>query len=132
MKILIVEDDKNSLKLMAHFLKRFGVCDTASDGLEAVAAVMEAYRTEQPYDLLVLDIMMPNMDGIETLQSIRSYEAKRMIPKEQSLKTIMVSALTGDTVRIEAYEKGCMAYIRKPVDFHLMERIIRDELAITE
>lgn len=132
MKILIVEDDKNSMKLMIHFMNRFGTCNTADDGLQAVAAVMDAYKAGECYDLLIMDIMMPNLDGLETLQSIRAYEERRGIPKERFVKAIMVSALSGDTIRAEAYEKGCMAYMRKPIDFDKLERIIRDEFFVEE
>lgn len=130
MKILIVEDDRNSLKLMAHFLNRFGTCDTASDGQEAVAAVMEAYRTEEPYDLVVLDVMMPNLDGIQALKSIRDYEKRLNLSGECGVKAVMISALSGDTVRAEAYQHGCIMYMRKPVDFHQLERVIREELFV--
>ena len=130
MKILIVEDDKNSIKLMLHFLGRFGTCEVAQDGLEAVAAVMEATNKQEGYDLLVMDIMMPNMDGIQTLEHIRNREERLKIPKEKQLKTIMVSALTDDSVRAEVYLKGCIAFIRKPVDFKLLESVIRDEFKI--
>ncbi len=132
MKILIVEDDRNSLKLMTHFLSRFGACDTAVDGLEAVAAVTAAYKAGTPYDLAVLDIMMPNLDGMETLQRIRAYEETTGVPPGNELKVIMVSALSGDPIRSEAYGKGCMAYICKPVDFHQLERVIHDELPMME
>lgn len=128
MRILVVEDDMNSSKLMVHFLRRFGTCDTATDGVEAIAAVTESYRTGSPYDLLILDIMMPNLGGMETLRAIRTYEEGLGIPCEDHVKAIMVSALSGDTIRTEAYQKGCTAYIRKPIDFHQLERVIRDEL----
>lgn len=132
MRILVVEDDMNSSKLMVHFLRRFGTCDTAADGVEAVAAVMEAYKTGSPYDLLILDIMMPNLGGMETLKAIRTYEEGSGIPYDDHVKAIMVSALSGDTIRTEAYQKGCTAYIRKPIDFHQLERVIRDELLLQE
>ncbi len=132
MKILIVEDDKNSMKLMIHFFDKFGVCDTASDGLEAISAVILANRLGQRYDLIILDIMMPNLDGIETLKTIREYEVQLNVPQDKSLKAIMVSALSGDTVLTEAYQQGCVAFMRKPIDFNKFERIIREEFSIND
>jgi two-component system chemotaxis response regulator CheY len=132
MKILIVEDDKNSMKLMLHFFDRFGICDTASDGIEAIAAIMAASKHSQRYDLIILDIMMPNMDGIETLKSIRAYEQQIGVPQDQYLKAIMVSALSGDTVLTEAYQHGCIAFMRKPIDFKRFESIIREEFSLND
>lgn len=130
MKILIVEDDKNSAKIMAHFLSQYGTCQIVSDGLEAMATVMEAYRVSEPYDLLFIDIMMPNLNGIDTLKGIRDFELQQNIEKGNRVKAIMTSALSGDVIRIEAYEQGCTAYLNKPINFQHLERILKDEFMI--
>jgi two-component system chemotaxis response regulator CheY len=130
MNILIIEDDKNSASLMAHFMKRYGTCDIARDGLEGLAKVLEAFHENKHYDLLVVDIMMPNMNGLDTLQKIKEIENNHLIPKDKQAKSIVISALDGDTVRIESYERGSLAFIRKPVDFIKLENIMKDEFDI--
>lgn len=130
MNILIIEDDKNSASLMAHFMKKYGICDIARDGLEGLAKVLEGFQENKLYDLLIVDIMMPNMNGLDTLKKIKEIENNHLIPKEKQAKSIVVSALDGDTVRIESYERGSLAYIRKPLDFSKLENIMKDEFNI--
>jgi two-component system, chemotaxis family, chemotaxis protein CheY len=63
MRCLIVEDDFVGRKLMQKYLSDYGECDVAVDGEEAVEAFRQAVENETPYDLICLDIMMPNMNG---------------------------------------------------------------------
>ncbi len=65
MRILVVEDDFISRRLLCRFLERFGECDVAINGNEAVNAVEHALQAGAHYDLICLDIMMPEMDGQE-------------------------------------------------------------------
>ena len=75
MKVLIVEDDFVSRKVMMYCLNSLGgQCEVAVDGEEAVRAVTIALADEQPYDVIFLDIMMPNMNGHEALKAIRLLE----------------------------------------------------------
>ena len=64
MKILIAEDDFASRKFMLRFLSKFGECDVTVDGMEAVDAFLMALDCDEGYDLVCLDIMMPELDGI--------------------------------------------------------------------
>ena len=66
MKILLAEDDFVTRKFMANFLSKYGDCDVTVDGMEAVDAFMLALEEDEPYDLVCLDIMMPNMDAVTT------------------------------------------------------------------
>jgi len=74
MKCLIVEDDFTARKLLQTHLSEYGDCFVAVNGQEAVDAVLEALEQRHPYDLICLDIMMPGMDGQQTLQAIRQLE----------------------------------------------------------
>ena len=79
MRILIVEDDLASRKIMLKILSKYGECDVTVDGLEAVDAFMLAQKENKPYDLVCLDIMMPKLDGVKVLKVIRSLEDQKNI-----------------------------------------------------
>ncbi|NCD26366.1 MAG: response regulator, partial [Deltaproteobacteria bacterium] len=93
MRILIVEDDFVGRKVMQRLLREYGDCDVAVDGLEAVKAFDLAWEAGTPYDVLFLDIMMPNMTGHDALRIIRAKEKERGIPSAKEVKVIMTSAL---------------------------------------
>ncbi|MFW6242306.1 MAG: response regulator, partial [Thermodesulfobacteriota bacterium] len=71
MKILVVEDDFISRRILKEILTEHGDCDVVVDGDEAVQAFRLAREEGAPYQLICMDIMMPNKDGHEALQEIR-------------------------------------------------------------
>ncbi|MFA7329488.1 MAG: response regulator [Candidatus Delongbacteria bacterium] len=115
MKTLIVEDDFTSRLLLQELLKGYGATHIAVNGREAVEAVRIALVTSQPYDLICLDIMMPEMDGQQALKEIRKLEESRGIQPGQGAKIMMTTAL-GDIKNVgEAYRNLCDSYLGKPV-----------------
>ena len=74
MKTLIVEDDFTSRLFLQTFLSRYGECHIAVNGREAVEAFRMAADNGSPYDLICMDIMMPEMDGQEAVKQIRALE----------------------------------------------------------
>jgi two-component system chemotaxis response regulator CheY len=116
MKILIAEDDPASRKFLYKFLSAYGDCDLTLDGQEALDAVRLAWDEKQPYDLVCLDIMMPNLDGYQALRIIRELEQQQGICGEQRVKIIMTTALNQTTNVFEAFDAGCEAYAAKPID----------------
>ena len=117
MKILIVEDDFVSRTLLQEVLSPHGVCHAASNGKECLVAFEQALDSGKPYDLVCLDIMMPEMNGQEALERIRRIEHDRGIGGSDMVKVIMVTAL-GDAKNImHSFMKGqCEAYLTKPID----------------
>ena len=77
MKILIAEDDYVSRKFLYKFLSTFGECDVTVDGMEAIEVFLSALEQGQYYDLVCLDIMMPEVDGIKALKTIRLLEEEK-------------------------------------------------------
>lgn len=77
MRILIAEDDLASRKVLYKFLSNYGECDITIDGMEALEAFMLAWDEGKPYDLICLDIMMPELDGVKTLKTIRDIENQK-------------------------------------------------------
>ena len=116
MKGLIVEDDFTSRKLLLAFLGKHGSCDVAVDGKEAINAFETAFRDGDPYDLICLDIMMPEIDGHGVLRSIRDFEEKNHVLPEKRVKIVMTSALGDPKNVLNAFQSGCEAYLEKPLD----------------
>ena len=115
MKFLITEDDFVSRKVLHQHLLQFGDCDVAADGIEAVEAIKASFEDNHPYDVIFLDIMMPNMDGQEALQEIRKVELSRGIAPGDGAKVVMTTALSDKRNVLKAFNGQCEAYIVKPV-----------------
>jgi len=116
LKMLIVEDDFPSCKIMAEYLSEYGDCTTAANGAEGVEAFKNALDAGTPYDLVCLDIMMPEMDGHEALRTIRQIEQEHGIFDPSGVNVIMTTAKDRSRDMIEAFDEGCASYIVKPVD----------------
>ena len=116
MRTLIVEDDFASRLLLQELLKNYGVVHVAVNGKEAVAAVEQALREGVPYDLICLDIMMPEMDGHQALVRIRALEEARGTVSTEGMKIVMTTALDDVKSVSAAYEELCDGYLVKPID----------------
>ncbi|MDU4935430.1 MAG: response regulator transcription factor [Peptostreptococcaceae bacterium] len=105
--ILVVEDDANIQELIVEFLRAedYNV-DYASDGLEGIKLFKK-----NNYDLIILDIMMPNLDG---------YSACKMIRKTSSVPIIFLTALNQENDEVKGFELECDDYITKPFSFNLL------------
>lgn len=104
-KILIVEDNALSRKLMVQFLQMLGHAsvDTAIDGIEGLAKLNDRH-----FDLVFFDLFMPNMDGLEFLQ-----QAKPLADYETGF--ILCSAELEQEKILEIMESGAISYLAKPI-----------------
>ena len=103
-KILIIEDERDILDLVRHYLENDGYrTRTATDG----AAGLAAARQEHP-DLIVLDLMLPGMDGLELCKKLRAEPSTTLTP------VIMLTAKADETDRIVGLELGADDYLTKP------------------
>jgi two-component system chemotaxis response regulator CheY len=116
MKTLVVEDDFTSSLLLREILKHYGPAHTALNGQQAVDAVRTAIDSGEPYDLICLDIMMPEMDGHEALQQIRALEEAKGIIAIDGAKIIMTTALDDSKNILASFKDQCDIYLTKPVD----------------
>ncbi len=115
MKTLIVEDDFTSRLLLQEILKTYGPSHIAANGREAVEAARIAMEAAEPYELICMDIMMPEMDGQQALREIRNLEESRGILSNRGAKIVMTTAL-GDIQDVcAAYSGLCDAYMTKPI-----------------
>jgi two-component system chemotaxis response regulator CheY len=114
MKSLVAEDDATNRKLLKAFLSRYGQCEIAIDGKEAVHAVLLAMQSHHEYDVVCMDLRMPQMDGQEAIREIRKLEAERRVSKPAK---IIVTTIHTDTENITGALLGrCDAYLVKPID----------------
>ncbi|MCI0624328.1 MAG: response regulator [Acidobacteria bacterium] len=103
-KILVIDDDPKMLVLERTILVQGGFAvETASDGVEGLEK-LQAGR----YDGIVLDVMMPRMDGYETAQQIKKLEAHKTTP------IVMVTASTERSAMSQGFRSGAIAFLTKP------------------
>lgn len=124
MKVLIAEDDFASRKAMLNFLSKYGECDITVDGKEATEAFAMALEDDEAYDLVCLDIMMPEVDGYQALREMRKIENEMGIPEKKRAKIIMTTALSEGRNVKKAFELGCVAYAGKPIDQHKIVNLL--------
>jgi two-component system chemotaxis response regulator CheY len=113
-KILIVDDEPVNCKLLREYLTDIACCDSVLSGSEALMMFETACKTHNPYDMILLDIAMPEMDGLEVLEKMRGFEEQRGIPLGKGVKIIMVTALK--ETFMSAFKKGAEDYILKPIE----------------
>ncbi|MBF0124568.1 MAG: response regulator [Magnetococcales bacterium] len=127
MKTLIVDDLIENRKLLGTLLRPYGVCEMASDGAEAVEMFKAALLEGEPFDLVLLDIMMPGMNGQEALRQIRQEEADQEVEKGQETVIIMATALDSPQAVLQAFFKGgCTDYVSKPIRSEVLFEKLRE------
>ncbi len=117
--ILVVDDEPAILYTLSFVLKHEGYRVTqCRDGREALTAILKTRRKSRPYDLLLTDIQMPKMNGIELIDELNR--------REISLPIFVVSGLNDPELCARLRRKGCSDFLVKPYDFReLVARIHR-------
>jgi len=115
-KILIAEDDFISRLLLQELLKTYGQAHIAVNGREALAAVRVALESDRPYDLICLDITMPEMSGQDALREIRLAEETSGVAGQARAKIIMTTALADKDNVVTARDQHCDSFLVKPIE----------------
>jgi len=115
-KTLVVDDEAVSRKMLERIMRSFGDCMAVNSGAEAIVAFEAAWHNWAPFDLVTLDVSMPDMLGIDVLKRIRHLEDTKQVPPEKRVKIIMVTAHSDKDTVIAAIQAGCNDYLTKP--FH--------------
>jgi len=119
--ILLVEDNPEDADLAIRALKKHNLTNNllhVEDGQEALDFLFNDEH-EMP-QLILLDLKMPKVDGIEVLRKLKSDEKKKIIP------VVVLTSSKEDRDIVEAYELGVNAYIVKPVDFNQFVKAVSD------
>ncbi|MCP3898351.1 MAG: HDOD domain-containing protein, partial [Desulfobacteraceae bacterium] len=125
MKILIIDDDFISRKILNAKLNKLGECTSVDGGKEAISLYNKSLKEKEPFNLLVLDISMPHVNGLEVLKTIRGKERKQKIPKTKRVKIIMVTSRMNKLTIKSCIKNGCNGYITKPVNSFLLFQNIK-------
>lgn len=113
-RILVVDDETNMRTTLADILGDEGYdIDTAVDGLSAVELC-----EKNDYDVVLLDVRMPGIDGVETFRRIRRHS--------ESVRVVMMSAYSVDELKRSALEEGAIAFLSKPLDIENVVDLIKD------
>ena len=117
-KMLVVDDDEMTRHFLSHILAQQGfLLESASDGEQALVLLKE-----KAFDIILLDIEMPGMNGLETLKRIRKNYLKKDLP------VLMVTSNDQSTEIIQAFDMGANDYVVKPLDVPVLFARIRAHL----
>ena len=120
-KILIAEDDLENQELLKILLKRNNYCFAAFENGKLLLDHFTSGNNYMDYDIILMDLRMPVMNGFETVKAIREFE------KEKNLKKIPIIAVTAHALKdelLKSLDAGCNAYITKPYEFKDLQLLI--------
>ena len=117
MNVLIVEDEFVSSYLLSELLSPFGRCTVVTNGREALDILKNAYESNRRFDLVCLDIHMPEVSGQQVLAEIEKMENHCKSEGAPSTKVFMTTTQRDAQSIIDAFASGCcQAYLTKPID----------------
>ncbi|MBF0621327.1 MAG: response regulator [Magnetococcales bacterium] len=115
MKVLIADDNFNNRKLLRDILRPYADCDMVNDGKAALELFEADLEDGEPYDLVLMDIVMPVMDGQKAVQRMRAIESE-LAPDQKPCMIIMVTGMDSSIQAMQSFFKGGAAdYLTKPI-----------------
>jgi two-component system chemotaxis response regulator CheY len=116
MKMLVMEDEFVSRSVLMEILAPFGEVDAAENGKEALEKFQQSLERSERYDIIFLDIMVPEVSGQDVLKAMRTMEQQYDENALVMTKIVMTTAL-GDFNNVKtAFKQQCEAYLIKPLD----------------
>jgi two-component system chemotaxis response regulator CheY len=125
MKSLVVEDDEASRYLLENILSEFGDVHTAENGKYGLEAISDAIAQQDPFDIICLDIDMPEMNGQDMLIQLRTLEKRHEIPPHLGVKVIMVTIHNDSNNVLTAFREQCDAFCVKPITPEKLSKQLR-------
>lgn len=126
LRCLIVEDDELSRELLSLQMEPYAQCDQAENGRVGVEAFSAALQAGSPYDLILLDIVMPEMDGLEAAKAMRRFEEEHGIGIDRGVHIVVLSSLSTPQDVIQAYVAAqSAAHLVKPVQPEKLVKTLR-------
>ncbi len=117
LRILIVDDSISAQLKIKTILSNYGQCDQAYNGKEAVDHFQLSLKNNSVYDLIIMDIVMPEMDGLTAVKKIKEIQDKEEIAEEDRTKIIMLTSKKDSENMMKAhYELGISVYVTKPFE----------------
>ena len=120
MKILVVDDEMVSRTKLKLIMENFGRCEAVDNGKDALAMFQKGHAQGSPFDLIMLDIDMPQMDGVEVLSAMIEAEIELNVSKSHKAKILMVTSYTDKDRVVSCIQSGCDDYIAKPFDLQVI------------
>jgi two-component system, chemotaxis family, chemotaxis protein CheY len=111
-KTLIIDDEIQGYTCIKSML---GVCDIVESGLIGVEYAETALKIKSYYNLILLDVVIPDLDGIEVIRKIRDLEKSYNIKSSSEAKVVVVSSRRDEPTILEAFRNGATGGIDKPV-----------------
>ncbi|WP_029898209.1 response regulator [Desulfohalovibrio reitneri] len=121
MRALIVDDDFYCRSYLQEILHPYGYCDVAVNGDEAIYAFRRALSEGKPYDLICMDLVMPEIDGHNALREIRDIEQDMGVAENDGVKVIITTVLEDNVDTHNAFFLGgATSYLVKPIDENVL------------
>jgi two-component system chemotaxis response regulator CheY len=125
MRILIVDDDYISRTKLKALLRPYGDCDAIHNGALALEMFEQAWKDHAPYDLITMDVDMPDFRGQHIVQRIRDWEQDwQSYKQDKEARILMVSGLDDPQSIVGAFRTGCEAYVVKPIKREELEKTL--------
>ncbi len=114
-RILVVDDEELGRKAMKKIFAGYGQCTSVSNGKDAVNVYRTALDEKKPFNLIILDISLEDISGLEVLKRIKEIENIENIGKEQQTTIVMATSHSEKETVVNCLQAGCKGYFIKPL-----------------
>lgn len=127
LNVLTVDDDEVTQFHVSQLLLKLGRSRMAYSGADAIARVEESLAGGEAYDLILMDVMMPGLDGLTTVREIVTRFNEHKVPLESRPKIVMLSSVDERDTQIDAlYACGADYYLTKPLESERFMQALRE------